>query len=145
MSWTHKAIKRLIPEEILRGKIDKIWQGYLDKEKKDALAELNKLMEDECRDPLTYNHYYTDNIQKSRLNMQKSVVRNAIAVVTEQDLNGKLHISNVSRDIEKFLHGLESRIEVDMAEQACKDALTQLNAYYKVCVLEMAGIAVTNG
>ncbi|KAL4863060.1 P-loop containing nucleoside triphosphate hydrolase protein [Aspergillus spectabilis] len=128
LQWTHQAVQRLIPEERLRREIKKILQESLDRAKKNALAELDKLMEDERRGPLTYNHYYTDNIQKSRLDAQKSAVRNVVSLVAKQDRDGKLHISNI---IEK---SLESWIEVSMDEQARNDALTQLNAYYKVAM-----------
>jgi hypothetical protein len=96
------------------------------------LEELNKLLEDERRSPLTYNHYYTDNIQKARGDMQKAAVRNATNLAKEQDWNGKLHINNDAWNIERFVLAVESRIVVDMDEQACKEALTQLKAYYKV-------------
>lgn len=96
------------------------------------MVELEKLSEDEKGSPLTYNHYYTDNVQKSRLNAQKTAVRTAIAQVTEQDWRGKLHISNHQDDIDRFVSAIESRITVDMDEQACKEALTELDAYYKV-------------
>ncbi|KAI7970206.1 hypothetical protein EIK77_008433 [Talaromyces pinophilus] len=132
--WTEKAVKNVIREDEdgLRREVGGILQDFLDSCEKLALEELNKLLEDERRSPLTYNHYYTDNIQKARGDMQKAAVRNAINLAKEQDWNGKLHINNDAWGIERFVVAVESRIVVDMDEQACKEALTQLKAYYKV-------------
>jgi hypothetical protein len=132
--WTEKAVKNVIREDEdgLRRAIGSILQDSLDNCEKLALEELNKLLEDERRSPLTYNHYYTDNIQKSRGDMQKAAVRNAINLTKAEDWNGKLHINNDTWGIERFVSAVESRIIVDMDEQACKEALTQLKAYYKV-------------
>ncbi|KAF5120275.1 Interferon-induced GTP-binding protein Mx [Metarhizium anisopliae] len=132
LQWIDQAVARLIPEERLRFEVKSILQDWLDTAEQLALAELEKLTEDEKGSPLTYNHYYTDNVQKSRLDAQKTAVRTAIAQVTEQDWHGKLHISNHQDDIDRFVSAIESRITVDMDEQACKEALTELDAYYKV-------------
>lgn len=107
--------------------------AWLDKAKQLALAELSNLVDDERRSPLTYNHYYTDNVQKSRLASERATFRKAIALVTEENWHGKLHISNHPDSIENFVSAIEARITVDMDEQACNESLTQLNAYYKVC------------
>jgi hypothetical protein len=92
---------------------------------KPKLSALARMIDDEQRSPLTYNHYYTDNVQKKRLQNQRVAVREAIDVVTQHDWNGKLHISNHSDDINRFISAIESRITVDMDEQACKEALIQ--------------------
>jgi hypothetical protein len=96
------------------------------------LEELSKLIEDERRSPLTYNHYYTDNIQKARLDTQKTAVKNAVSLVASEDWHGKLHISNVQNDIDRFVSSIGSRITVDMDKQACHEAKTELDSYYKV-------------
>ncbi|KAM0259705.1 hypothetical protein ACHAQJ_003139 [Trichoderma viride] len=130
--WIQLAVERLIPEESMRGQIHLMLQEWLEGTEKLALEELEKLTEDERRSPLTYNHYYTDNIQKSRLDAQKKAVQNAVQA--EHDSQGKLHISNVTVDIERFVSSIGSRITIDMDEQACNEAITQLRAYYKVAM-----------
>ncbi|WKT40362.1 hypothetical protein QSH57_005168 [Fusarium oxysporum f. sp. vasinfectum] len=99
-----------------------------------ASNELDKLIQDEKRSPLTYNHYYTDNVQKARLNFQRTAIKDVVAEVTQLDWHGKLHISNSSVEIEKFVSALQARITVNMDEQACNEAVTELNAYYKVAM-----------
>lgn len=129
------AIDRLIHEENLRGEIRTILQEWLENTERLALRELEHLVEDERRGPLTYNHYYTDNVQKARLDSQKSAVKNAVNLVAEHDRNGKLHISNIQSEIERFVSAIGSRITVDMDDQACNEAVTELDAYYKVKML----------
>ncbi|KAJ4856509.1 dynamin central region domain-containing protein [Trichoderma breve] len=128
--WIQLAVERLIPEESMRAQVHSILQQWLEETEKNALSELEKLIEDERRSPLTYNHYYTDNVQKARLDAQKKAVENAVSA--ERDVHGKLHVSNVHVDIQKFIAAVGSRITVDMDEQACHEAITELDAYYKV-------------
>ncbi|UKZ83803.1 hypothetical protein TrVFT333_011616 [Trichoderma virens FT-333] len=130
--WIQLAVQRLIPEENMRAQIHVMLQEWLENTEKNALGELEKLVDDERRSPLTYNHYYTDNVQKARQDAQKRAVEKAVSA--ERDVNGKIHISNVQVDIEKFVAAIGSRITVDMDEQACNDAITELHAYYKVAM-----------
>lgn len=71
LQWVELAVKRLIPEEKLRVEVRSILQDWLENGEAEALAELRKLIDDEQGGPMTYNHYYTDNVQKSRLDAQK--------------------------------------------------------------------------
>ena len=98
----------------------------------EAEAELKRLWQDEQYQPITYNHYYTDNIQKDRQQRMKSVVRRAITQTRDQDWNGRMHISNTVDDVDRLMSGIERRIIVDMDQQACEEALSGLQAYYKV-------------
>ncbi|EHK19640.1 uncharacterized protein TRIVIDRAFT_156714 [Trichoderma virens Gv29-8] len=130
--WIQLAVERLIPEESMRTQVHAMLQEWLEDIEKNALGELEKLVQDERRSPLTYNHYYTDNVQKARLDAQKRAVEKAVSA--ERDSHGKLHISNVQVDIQKFIAAIGSRITVDMDEQACNEAITELDAYYKVAM-----------
>lgn len=125
----------------MRAQIHSILQQWLEETEKNALGELEKLVEDERRSPLTYNHYYTDNVQKARLDAQKKAVENAVSA--ERDVHGKLHVSNVHVDIQKFIAAIGSRITVDMDEQACHEAITELDAYYKVRAHHASILALT--
>ncbi|OPB44964.1 dynamin GTPase [Trichoderma guizhouense] len=126
--WIQLAVEKLIPEESMRAQIHSILQQWLEETEKNALGELEKLIEDERRSPLTYNHYYTDNVQKARLDAQKKAVEAAVSA--EKDALG--YVSNVQVDIQQFIAAIGSRITVDMDEQACHEAITELDAYYKV-------------
>lgn len=106
--------------------------------KRDANEELAKLWHDESQQPLTYNHYYTDNIQKARNEVARKVLKKAMDETTSRDYNGRVHISNNSIDIQTFLTSLQNRTVVNMDEQACSEAKASLLAYYKVKLLSTA-------
>jgi len=131
--WTTLATGRLIHEDHVLHEIRLVYEEWIASAGKSALVELDKLLEDERRGPQTYNHYYTDNIQKGRFDGQKAAVRKAVNQCTA-DRNGKLHISNTPEDIDQFVQSIGGHIVVDMDEQACSDALSQLDAYYKVAL-----------
>ncbi|KAJ6439095.1 dynamin GTPase [Purpureocillium lavendulum] len=131
-TWIDNAADSVIHEEQLRFEIRSILQDWLDYTEQLALKELRHLVEDERRDPLTYNHYYTDNVQHARRDAQRTAVENAVKRVAAQDWNGKLHISNIQDDMDRFMSAIGSKIIVNMDDQSCSEASTQLHAYYKV-------------
>lgn len=96
------------------------------------MTELNVLVEDEARQPITYNHYYTDNIQKARNDQSKNRIQQSMHSAIKSDWNGKFHMSNSADNIEKLVISLQRQVVVDMTEQACSEAQNDLNAYYKV-------------
>ncbi|RKK76747.1 hypothetical protein BFJ69_g6696 [Fusarium oxysporum] len=132
--WVDKATDVLFPEEKIRREIRDSLQDWMQGAREQASNELDKLIQDEKRSPLTYNHYYTDNVQKARLNFQRIAIKDVVAEVTQLDWHGKLHIPNSSVEIEKFVSALQARVTVNMDEQACNEAVTELNAYYKVAM-----------
>ncbi|KAJ2967000.1 hypothetical protein NQ176_g9880 [Zarea fungicola] len=108
--WVKDMASSLIAEDHLQCEIRRILMASLETAKQLALEELDKLICDERRSPLTYNHYYTDNVQKARLDGQRAAVRTAIAQVTNEDHHGKLHISNLAEDIERFITATQSKL-----------------------------------
>ncbi|GAO16255.1 uncharacterized protein UV8b_08230 [Ustilaginoidea virens] len=132
--WMPVALRKTISEDSVRGHVHAILTEWRDTTEKLALGELERLVEDERRDPLTYNHYYTDNVQKARLNSQKEAIRNAVSHAIAVDHRGKLLIGNTREDLEGLISSMESRITLDMDEQACNEAATQLDAYYNVAL-----------
>jgi hypothetical protein len=123
-------------ESRVRTEIHDRIQGNLQKASDSAVAELEHLWADEMMQPMTYNHYYTDNVQKSNLAEAKRRVKNAMSV------KAAAHPSSTLESGEKIdwirmsalFEALEQRIVVDMDEQACKEALASLDAYYKVAM-----------
>ncbi|KAF9876541.1 dynamin [Colletotrichum karsti] len=131
--WVHQAVSRLFPEERLRADVNTLCQGRLENARRNAYDELRKLLEDEEQHPITYNHYYTDNIQKARNDCQRNAIQNALKETAKQwaASDGKLDTSN-NFEMARFISTLQPKICVDMDMQACEEALAGLNAYYKV-------------
>ncbi|KAK4944808.1 hypothetical protein LTR28_008176 [Elasticomyces elasticus] len=104
----------------------------LQSSKKAAKDELQNTLEDEKQQPITYNHYYTDNVQNSRQEATKKLIRKAMDETKAHDWNGRFHISNNSIDADELIASLQKRVVVNMEAQACAEALAGLSAYYKV-------------
>ncbi|OLN97026.1 Interferon-induced GTP-binding protein Mx2 [Colletotrichum chlorophyti] len=132
--WVEEAIDNLVHEERLRREVFVLCNERLGASRTRAFEELNKILSDENKHPITYNHYYTDNIQKARHDSQKQAVRQALRMATAEDWKGKCHISNLPEDMDRLLNSLQLRICVDMERQACNEALAGLKAYYKVAM-----------
>lgn len=98
-----------------------------------AINELNVLLEDEAQQPITYNHYYTDNVQKARNEQSTRQIRDSIQNTIPIDRYGKYNVNDSPETIEKLVASFQDRVVVDMTEQACSEALNDLSAYYKVC------------
>lgn len=95
-----------------------------------ALTELDKICRDEKIQPITYNHYFTDNIQKARQSAAKEELRKACDSLAAADPNNFGYSDGISYSY--LIQALESHITVDMEEQACNEAKSSLKAYYKV-------------
>ncbi|KFA79994.1 hypothetical protein S40288_10659, partial [Stachybotrys chartarum IBT 40288] len=113
--WLSLALARLKSEaeSSVRGKIKLLIQATLEEAKTMALIELDNLLADEKRGPMTYNHYYTDNLQKLQADSQRTALNHAIKRL--------LSLHNVQKNQQG-------------PDEACKEAYEQLQAYYKVAM-----------
>lgn len=87
--------------------------------------------------PITYNHYFTENLQKVRDERKLSEVRSVVAKwlgTKEQELKDK-HDMNGTYDIAKLIKTLTARTEPDMDRFAASESLDCMMAYYKVSAL----------
>lgn len=133
--FVHAALAFVVKDLDVRESLTQVVNAALGMNIREAHAELNRLLQDEARHPITYNHYYTDNIQKARLDRSKGHLKESMDRAINEDWNRTSHISNTPNDINRLLSSLQNRLIVDMTEQACADARTDLAAYYKVCVV----------
>lgn len=60
------GLRHIIHDERIFSDLLEIILASLQTSQKNAEEELNRLWQDEKQQPITYNHYYTDNVQKSR-------------------------------------------------------------------------------
>ncbi|EKG13721.1 hypothetical protein MPH_09187 [Macrophomina phaseolina MS6] len=127
-----KVLASIVGEEEVRAQVRQYLSDKLDWCARNATEELAKLLADEKRHPSTYNHYFTDNIQRSRQDSVRTAIQTAMKNAISQDWGGSLHISNTSYDRQRFFDSLNRRIVVDMDKQACDEAKVGLEAYYKV-------------
>ena len=95
-----------------------------------ADQELARLVAEEKQHPITYNHYYTDNVQKSRLKDAKDMMEKTVQKVNANQAGFGGQVINMTP--ESLIASLSGKIILDMDERACSEALVDLEAYYKV-------------
>jgi hypothetical protein len=103
----------------------------------EAERELQTLVDDENQQPITYNHYYTDNVQKARQKASRDLINKIVKETAKDDtaedeFYGSMHSKKKNVDIERLVNALQKHVIVDMDEQACTEVRAGLDAYYKV-------------
>lgn len=100
-----------------------------------AYDEVQKLMADNRDFPTTYNHYYTDTIQKQGRDRAEKTLSDAIASATTTDVNNGcqsgLHTST-NIDIPSVIAKVHPKVDQDMLHWSCEHVLDCLLAMYKV-------------
>lgn len=129
--FVDRALAHLVKEDHVRIELHHIMESSLQANLDTALDELKKICADEKMQPITYNHYFTDNVQKSRQDGMRDAVKNAFQL-TLDSRQGQLHVNNTPFARESLLASLQMHISVDMDRQACQEASTALTSYYKV-------------
>jgi hypothetical protein len=124
------VIKDIRERQDVQNSVEKSVQGNI----KHAIDELNVLLEDEARQPMTYDHCYTYNIQNARNDQSKHRIQDSMYNAIRTNWNGKFHVRNSSDEIEKLGTSLQQRVVVDMTKQACSEAQNDLTTYYNVSV-----------
>ncbi|RDH26898.1 Dynamin family protein [Aspergillus welwitschiae] len=128
------ALKHVIKDMKVRESVSKVIDATLEMDIRHAHEELETLLDDEKRQPITYNHYYTDNIQKSRQKHSRKQLQESIDSAIEGEWNGRFHFQNSSDEVRRLVTALQDRVVVNMTEQACIEARNDLAAYYKVAM-----------
>ncbi|OJD32591.1 dynamin gtpase [Diplodia corticola] len=130
--FVSKVLDKIVSEESVRAELHQYVSDELERRAQEAEKELGKILADERREPMTYNHYYTDNIQKSRQCSMRNSVQATMKDVISKDWGGVVHLTNTEYDRNELLDSLGKRVVVDMDAQACEEARVGLEAYYKV-------------
>ena len=133
--FVRAVLEHIIVDDNVRSKIRARIRQSLEANLEKARNELQNILLDEAAHPITYNHYYTDNIQNARADAAKKHLQASMNHAIANEWNGKLHVSNTEVDLKKLCSSLKNRVVVDMTEQACEESLEALNAYYKVLSL----------
>ncbi|KAJ4985014.1 Interferon-induced GTP-binding protein Mx2 [Stagonosporopsis vannaccii] len=131
-SFVCAVLDHVIVDDEVRSSVRARIRQSLDANFEKARSELQNILLDEAAHPITYNHYYTDNIQNARADAAKKHLQTSMDYAIANEWNGKLHVSNTQVDLKRLCSSLKNRVVVDMTEQACEESLEALNAYYKV-------------
>lgn len=91
--------------------------------------------------PITYNHYFTENLQKIRTERNLSEVRSIVAKWLgkgENEVNDTIQLRGTF-DMGGLIGSLTARTEPDMDRFAASEALDCMMAYYKVSAIAPVG------
>ncbi|KAE8307043.1 hypothetical protein BDV41DRAFT_582740 [Aspergillus transmontanensis] len=117
------ASEFVIKDPSARDNILRIIVAKLDENAECAFHELCKLLDDEAGCPITYNHYYTDNVQRARNNRSRQDLGTSLNNAINEDWNGRFHVSNSCDEISRLVASLQNHgVIVDMEERACYEA-----------------------
>lgn len=112
---------------------------YIINPKMDALqqdleAKVDSILEPHKRGhPITYNHYFTDNIQKAKAQHRKDTLTEQLESFFGVDIKrGDTKVKDRSFDVKSLLDHLGQGTETDMDRYACSEAIDCMQAYYKV-------------
>ncbi len=112
--------------------------GLMEERHRLAEQELQELFDDRREHAITYDHYYTENVQKKRQQRQlKSPVqalRKALTLPDHEALDIKKGYTIFPQT---FLSLLSTATESNMDRFACLEILDRMKAYYKVVFLSM--------
>ncbi|KFY97543.1 hypothetical protein V500_02029 [Pseudogymnoascus sp. VKM F-4518 (FW-2643)] len=103
---TYYYLSCIIVEDGVESRIQEIIQSKFEIKKLAAAKELMTLIEDEKRQPITYNHYYTDNILNARHDAMKGSIQKAMHSVVENDWSRTWQVNNTPMDSVRLLASL---------------------------------------
>lgn len=130
-TFVHKVLQENTPAEFLNKLIDYSVEDALGEASQDAKDELSKLITDNERHPMTYNHLFTTNLQKQRQRKYTSIAQKAAkASETAVVYNGP---PRAQIDPIKLEQEFAKSIEQNMDRFSAEEALDNMRAFYKVC------------
>ncbi|KAK8043467.1 dynamin GTPase [Apiospora rasikravindrae] len=133
--WVKQDVEQTIPDEKLRREVLAIYRRWHEDTETRANDELENLLADERRPPMTYNHYYTDNVQMAQSGARVHGVTDALNNMPRKGCNGDLQSSDMETETKFVVANSHANGTIkNMDDQACSEALISLDAYYKVAM-----------
>ncbi|KAI0568631.1 hypothetical protein Alg130_12022, partial [Pyrenophora tritici-repentis] len=80
--------------------------------------------------PITYNHYLTENVQKSQSKRQAQEIKRSLERILGRDYTA-VGVVNIPINVNTLINTLVSKTEADMSNYASSTATDFMEAYYK--------------
>ncbi|KAI1097823.1 putative dynamin GTPase [Jackrogersella minutella] len=133
--WVVEAVAEVVREEQLRREIIIFCQNGLKEARRLAYDELERLIDEEKKQPMTYHHGYTNRLMKSQIEVSKKIVRPLVSDAVDSGWNAsKFLLPNKAQQIEEVANRLQTNITVDIVDQVCQEGMAALDAYYTVAM-----------
>ncbi|KAF9698371.1 hypothetical protein EKO04_003463 [Ascochyta lentis] len=132
--FVEHVLEYAAPAEFIKPLQELIVKSVLEEARKNGQEELKKLLEDKARHPSTYNHYYSDTVQKRRQDRIEKIANDASREATT---NGMMINPNGSRSEatrfhkETFEQKMSETVQRSMQLFSAEEAMDSLEAYYK--------------
>ncbi|KAL1881850.1 hypothetical protein Daus18300_000903 [Diaporthe australafricana] len=128
----------LIVEDLFRDQCSP-WEAILQEQVETATAAARELLGLPHKNghPITYNHYFTETLQKVRYEHRMIEARKALARwlgKTEKEVDTRECNLRGSYNLRELIEALAKRSEPDMDRFAASEALDCMEAYYKVAL-----------
>lgn len=133
-SFLDLLISHLADEPTSEALLDQVIDPLMDRKLKDMDQKLDEILRPyKSGHPITYNHYFTETIQKVRETRHEAeIARKLRRFLGRKEDNTEEDVSVKKARMPSLLSALTSRTEADMDRYACSEILDCMEAYYKV-------------
>ena len=147
-TFLQTVVVHLADDSTADGILREIIEPQMDQARNKVKEKIDDLLQPHLQGhPITYNHYFTDNIQKAREQLaNKDIIErlqkffakassgNSIATFPSVSMNANLSSITPNVNISTIANCLTSKTEADMDRYACSEVLVTMEAYYKVAM-----------
>ena len=138
-SFLDLLISHLADEPTSEAILDQVIDPLMDRKLKEMSQKLDEIMTPyKTSHPITYNHYFTETIQKVREKRHEAEIARRLRrfLGHEEDITLD-SVSVRNAEMPSLLSALTSSTEADMDRYACSEVLDCMEAYYKVGTLHL--------
>ncbi|KAK1811658.1 hypothetical protein LTR12_013959 [Friedmanniomyces endolithicus] len=131
--FTNTLLEEACPRDVRTRLTELKIKESLQKRRERAIQELRRILEDKRDFPATYNHYYTDNVQKARTQRMQNDLTKSIEAATHHERMPGCTSSHTfaSIDVAAAIDHFQGQVDLDMQRYSCEEALDCLLSMYK--------------
>ncbi|KAI1454736.1 putative dynamin GTPase [Annulohypoxylon moriforme] len=132
--WVNKALAEVTRDDHLRRQILILFEKGLGETRKFAYDELEKLIDDESGEPITYNHVYEFKVWKFR-DETDQVLKSLISEAVETGWSASKFLTPKKTEIiEKATNSVWGKTPAELSEIFLKDTKKALDTYYAIAL-----------
>ena len=126
-------LRGIVDDKSLEGLLRHVINPKFDELEASLRSKVDELLEPQRKGhPITYNHYFTDNVQKARDSHFRRSMKKKLRELFPSPIFNQSRQETHTFDIDELAGALATRTEADMEKFACSEATDCMVAYYKV-------------